>query len=330
LTIQRHQRIMAALSALPGVTSVAMSFGLPGTAASWPTEFHMISEPELDSVRHFATERVVTAGYFHTLGIPILSGETCRMETGRANPFTVLVNRKFADRFLPGRNPIGHTIMDVDQLRLSMRIVGVTGDVNEDGHGKEAQPVIYGCGYLRWFPNSDYLVQTRGDPAAMTSAVRDTVRNLEPDRAVYAVTPLTSLIDRTLAPNRFRTLLVSLFSGLALLLAAVGLYGVMAYMVTERTREIGIRLALGAQRGQIVFEVLRSGVGMTAAGSAAGVVLAIQASSLANTLLYGVHPLDGITYVTAAVVLLATALLACLIPGRRAASVDPVRALRDS
>jgi ABC-type antimicrobial peptide transport system permease subunit len=138
------------------------------------------------------------------------------------------------------------------------------------------------------------------------------------------------LIDRTLAPNRFRTLLVGLISVLALLLAAVGLYGVIAYMVTERTREIGIRVAMGARPGQIVSEILRSGVRMTAAGAAIGVVLAIQAARLAGALLYGVRPLDGITYVTAAAVLLATALLACLIPGRRAASIDPVRALRDS
>jgi ABC-type antimicrobial peptide transport system permease subunit len=123
---------------------------------------------------------------------------------------------------------------------------------------------------------------------------------------------------------------VGLFSVLALLLAAVGLYGVIAYMVTERTREIGIRVAMGARPGQIVSEILRSGVRMTAAGAAIGVVLAIQAARLAGALLYGVRPLDGITYVTAAAVLLATALLACLIPGRRAASIDPVRALRDS
>ena len=326
---QRHQRIMAALSALPGVTSVAMSAGIAGTATTWPTEFHIAGEPEPSSVKRFARQRVVTSAYFQTLGIPIISGETCRMETGLANPFAALVNRKFADRFLPGRNPIGHTIVD-NQLAVPMQVVGVTGDVNEDGHGKEPQPIVYSCGYLRWWPDSDFLIQTRGDPAAMASAVRETVRNLDPGRAVYAVTALTSLIDRTLAPNRFRTLLVGLFSVLALLLATVGLYGVIAFMVTERTREIGIRVAMGARPGQIVSEILRSGVRMTAAGAAIGVVLAIQAARLAGTLLYGVRPLDGITYVTAAAVLLATALLACLIPGRRAASIDPVRALRDS
>jgi putative ABC transport system permease protein len=140
---------------------------------------------------------------------------------------------------------------------------------------------------------------------------------------------LTEALDSTLAQNRFRTVLVSLFSAMALTLAAIGLYGVMAYMVTQRTKEIGVRVALGARPGQILSEVLRSGGKLTLAGAIVGIVLAALASRFAGTLLYGIRSFDTATYLGAAGVLIAVALLACLIPGRRATAIDPVQALRE-
>ena len=152
---------------------------------------------------------------------------------------------------------------------------------------------------------------------------------IEPSRPVYAVRTLAQALDRSLSPAKFRTLLVSVFSGMALLLAVIGLYGVMAYMVSQRTREIGVRIALGARRRQIIGEMLRSGGGLAAGGAAAGIVLAAAGSRLLGSLLFGVEASDLATYASATGVLLGAALLACLIPTRRATAIDPTTALRE-
>jgi ABC-type antimicrobial peptide transport system permease subunit len=163
----------------------------------------------------------------------------------------------------------------------------------------------------------------------MAQAVRGELRKLEPARAVYLVRPLTEAIDGTLGANRFRALLVSLFSAMALVLSAVGLYGVMAYMVTQRSREIGIRMALGARPGRILGEVLRSAGVLAGVGLVIGLGLAAVAAKLTETLLFGVQPFDQTTYLGAVAVLFGVAVVASAIPGRRATGVDPVRALRE-
>jgi putative ABC transport system permease protein len=328
-TMPRHQRTLDALVALPGVTSVAIASGLPGVNPTWPREFQIAGEPSPGGVLQFAGWRIVTAGYFQTLGIPILAGRTCRMNTDPNQAFEVLVNRNFADRYLRGRDAIGRTVIGGPIGNTMVRIVGVVANVKEEGAGKEAPPVIYACGYLRFWPESDVLVRTAGDPAGMTNAVRQALRAIEPSRPVYAVRPLTEAMDGTLAQDRFRTVLVSLFAAMALTLAAIGMYGVMAYMVTQRTKEIGVRVALGAQPVQILYEVLRSGGKLIVAGATVGTVLAALASRLIGALLYDIPWFDIATYLAAAGVLISVALLACLIPGRRATALDPVQALRE-
>ena len=327
-TISRHQRTLDALSAFPGVASVAMSTGLPGVSPTWPREFQIAGEQTPDRTLRFAGWRIVTADYFRTLGIPILAGATCRMTPDPNRAYEALVNRSFADRHLNGRNPIGRIIFGGPIGDSMPRIVGVVADVNEDGAGRDRAPVIYACGYLRFWPDSNFLIRTGGDPAGMTNAVRQAIRSLEPSRPVYAVRPLAEAMSGTLAPDRFRTALLSLFSMMALILAAVGLYGVMAYMVAQRTREIGVRVALGARPGQILLEVLYSGGKLAAAGAIAGIALAGLATRFLSALLYGVRSFDTPTYLAAVAALIAVALLACLIPGRRATAIDPVQALR--
>jgi ABC-type antimicrobial peptide transport system permease subunit len=201
--------------------------------------------------------------------------------------------------------------------------------VKENGASRDTAPVIYACGYLRFWPDSDILLRTAGDPALMVNAVRRAIRALDPARPVYAVRPLLAAMDSVLAQNRFRTALLALFSTLALLLAAVGLYGVMAYMVTQRTREIGVRVALGARPGQILREILLSGARLTCAGALSGIALAALASRWAGELLYGVRPFEPAAHLAAAGILSAVALLACLVPARRATAIDPMRALRE-
>jgi putative ABC transport system permease protein len=305
-----------------------MSAGLPGVDPTWPREFEIAGESSPDGALRFASWRIVTASYFETLRIPIIEGRSCRMNTDPQRPFEALVNRRFAQRYFQGRNPIGHNILGGPQGEGAARIVGVVADAREDGPAREPQALIYACGFLRYWADSDVLIQTR-NPMALSGAVRAAIHDIEPRRPVYSMRPLPDALRRALSQTRFQTLLLSLFSMMALALAAIGLYGVMAYMVSQRTREIGLRVALGARPGQVVGEILRSGGALAGAGAGAGIVLAAAASRLLSALLYGVRPSDMTAYLAATGVLFAAAFLACLIPGKRGASIDPTEALRE-
>lgn len=167
-TVQRQQRILQALAGLPGVTAVSITSGLPGVSPAWPREFEIEGESSPGGRLRFAAWRIVTAGYFQTVGIPILSGRTCRMSTDPATPFEALVNRSFADRYFTGRDPIGHVILKGPQGNTPARVVGVVADAREDRQGAPPQPLIYACGFLRFWPDSDFLVQAR-HPAALVN-----------------------------------------------------------------------------------------------------------------------------------------------------------------
>jgi putative ABC transport system permease protein len=321
--VQRHQRILAALAESPDVESAAMSTGIPAANPAFPREFQIVGEPSPAGTVRFASWRMVTAGYFQTLQIPILSGRTCRMDTSPDRPFEALINRTFADRYFPGRDPIGHAITQGPQGNGMTPIVGIVADVKEDGHNREAPAAIYGCGYLRFWPDSEILVKTRAPTAALQAA-----HAIDPGSPLYGMRSLDDALSGALSQTRFRTVLVTLFSTLALTLAAIGLYGVMAYAVSQRSREIGIRLALGARRGQIVAGVVRSGAILAAFGAAAGIGIGAASAKLIGTQLYGVRPYDGVSYAGAVGALFAVAVLACLIPARRAVSIDPTETLR--
>jgi hypothetical protein len=305
-----------------------MASGLPGVNSTWPREFEIAGEPTVDGSLRFAAWRVVTDRYFQTVGIPIVEGRACRMSADAIRPFEVLVNRSFVARHFAGRDPIGRTVRGGVVGDSNQMIVGVVADAREDGPGMEPQPVGYVCGYLRYWPDSEFLVET-SNPRGIAGAVREAARRVDPARPVYSVRPLEEALDGALSQTRFRTLLVSLFSVMALALASVGLYGVMAYMVSQRIREIGVRLALGAGPGRIAADVLRSGGILAGAGAAAGIALAAGVSRVLGTLLYGVGASDPVTYLSATCVLMMVALIACLIPTRRATSIDPIRALRE-
>ncbi len=326
--IVRHQRTLEALSNVPGVLSAAMSTGLPAATPTWPREFQIAGEPTPGRTLRFSGWRIVTAGYFQTLGIPILNGRTCRMDTSAERPFEILVNRKFATLYFQGRNPLGHSIVQGPIGNGQADIVGVVPDVREDGHGQEPGPVIYACGYLRYWPDSDFLILTARDRAPAT-AIRHAVQSIDPARPIYSVRMLAEAHSEALAQTRFRTFLAGVFSILALTLGAIGLYGVMAYTVSQRTRETSIRVALGARPLQIAGEVIRSGGILAAAGIALGAGAAEGASRMLQALLYGTSSSDAATYFLAAGVLLAVAAVACAIPAWRAISIDPIRALRE-
>ena len=309
---------------------MAVSQGLPGTAPLPAVDFRILGEPDDPAGTHSTRRRIVTAGYFPTLEIPLLSGAACRMSTETKEEFQAFVNKAFADRYLPGRAPLGREIiLHPQENSRPMRIVGVVENVHEEGYAREVEPTVYACGYLRWLPDSDFLVRTRTEPGTMARAVRETIRTIEPGRAVYSVRPLADALSDTLSQQRFRTMLVGGFSFIALTLAAIGLYGVMAYMVARRTREFAVRIALGATRGQIAAEIARSAGTLMITGSAVGIVVAVIASRILSSWLAGIHISDMIAYLSAASVLLLAALLACVIPARRATSISPTDALRE-
>jgi putative ABC transport system permease protein len=211
----------------------------------------------------------------------------------------------------------------------TMKIVGIVEDVREEGYGHASQPLVYTCGYLRFWPDSEFLIRTQADPITMVGAIRETIRKQELTRATYAVQTLNDALANTLWENRFRALLVGAFSAIALALAAIGLYGVMAYSVRQRTREIGIRIALGATRRQILGEITRLGGILAGAGIVIGITLANFASRFIVKLLYDAQAFDFTTYFYSTAILFLVAMLACLIPGLRATSIDPTVALRE-
>jgi putative ABC transport system permease protein len=305
------------------VTAVAMSVGLPAANPTQPREFQIAGEGSTDGVARYASFRTVTSAYFDTLSIPLLHGRTCRMNTAPEQPFEAIVNRAFADRFFRGRDPIGRTI--IQGTGAGLPIVGVAADIKEDGPGVDAPPVIYACGYLRFWPDSDILVRHTHSAAIVPS-----VRAVEPSSPIYAARPLDDALSAALGQTRFRVFVVTLFSSLALALAAIGLYGVMAYAVSQRSREFGIRMALGAGQGRILAEVLRSGAVLALIGAIGGVALGAVGARAIGTLLYDVHPLDVVSYAGAVGALFVVAMLACLIPARRAVSIHPTDALRES
>jgi putative ABC transport system permease protein len=331
--VQRHQRTMDALSALPNVRAVAMSRGLPGAIAAPTVEFRLVGDAVDQTGAHFARRRIVTARYFQSVGIPVLAGETCRMDPSRHEEYQALVNKAFADRYGSEHDPIGREIvLGPQESSSAVKIVGVVGNAREggyeDGYSQPVQPIVYSCGFLRWLPDSDFLIRTGGQPAMLARAAREAIHEIEPNRAVYSVQPLTDALSDTLSQNRFRTLLVSAFSVIALMLAAIGLYGVMTYMVSLRTREFGIRLAFGASPPMIAVEILRSACVLAIVGGAVGLTLAAATSRVLGALISGVRPTDPLAYAWAAGVLLGAALIACLNPGLRAMSVNPIEALR--
>jgi putative ABC transport system permease protein len=244
--------------------------------------------------------------------------------------YQAVVNKAFADRYVSGRDPVGRQIvLGPQENSSSIKIVGVAGNAREEGYVQPVEPIVYSCGFLRWLPDSDVLIQTAGQPATLARAAREAIHVIEPARAVYSVQPLADALSGTLSQHRFRTLLLGAFSVVALTLAAIGLYGVMTYMVSQRRREFGIRLAFGASPSTIAVEILRSAGLLAVAGGAVGLMLAAVASRVLTALIAGVRPTDPAAYLVAAGILFGVALIACLSPGWRGISVDPAEALRE-
>jgi putative ABC transport system permease protein len=323
---QFTDRILETLRATPGIDAAAISVGVPGVPFRYQTELKLI-EGRADTEPKIVVEnRFVSASYFATMRIPLLAGEVCRETDG---PPTVVVNRAFADAYFPGAPVIGH---HVQALNLGYsgpaEIVGISGNARETGLDHLPVPTAYWCA-----PNAEpgtfFLVRTRNAPMTMAETIRKQIHGVDPQRSVYNFAPLEQRFSDALAENRMRTILLSFFAATALSLACVGLYGTLSYTVNVRRREVGLRLALGALRGQIVKQFLWQGLAVCLAGCVTGFALAAASSRVLGGLLYGVSPTDLSTLSAVVLLVLLVAAAASFVPAVRAARVEPMQVLRD-
>jgi len=320
-----HERLVERLEALPGVKAAAAVSGLPTLGMS-STYYTIEGEPPPPDGRQPTVGfRGVTPGYFAALGIPLLSGRLFDERDRPESPPVVVVNRAFAERHWPGGDAVGRRIVLSSGPR---EIVGVVGDVREWGPGSEMLPAIYLPMGQRADRNVAFITRTEGGAAALTTAARAAIADLDPHLPLYRVLTMDQLLAERKSEDSALARVLGLFGGIALVLAVIGVYGVMAYSVAQRTREVGIRMALGAQAGAIQALVLRQGAKLAAAGAAAGLILALAVTRTLSAFLFGVSPFDVFTFALVTLAILAAALAASWIPARRATRVDPLVALR--
>jgi putative ABC transport system permease protein len=272
-----------------------------------------------------------TPEYFRTLGIRLLSGRTFTPQDLPGSPTALVVNQTMAQRFWPGQSALGKRVVMKDWgPPLPGQIVGVVSDVKQDSLETSAQPAIYYsfAQFSQGTLTTYLIVRTAPDPLTLAAAIRDQVWSVDRDQPV-TVSLMDDIISGSLELRRFVLMLLSTFAGLAVLLAVVGIYGVIAYSVGQRTHEFGIRMALGAQRNQLLLMVLGQSVWKLAVCLVVGILGAAAVTRLMGSLLFGVGPTDPLTFSLMAAILLAVALVASYIPARRAARVDPMVALRN-
>jgi putative ABC transport system permease protein len=324
-----QQELLTTIRQLPGVDSAGAASGLPVIGAPRAgTSFHRLSTPVVPRTqRPSATIRVVTPGYFHTLRIPVLRGREFT-HADDANPTPgFIVNQAFVDRYLPSMDPLRESLMvNMRDENPYAPIIGVVGNVGEGSMRGAPRPTIfYSHSQLPLGPT--LLVRT-DRPAATAEAVTSMIRRMDPNLVIRDVRLFEEAVAESLAQERLTALVSVAFAVSGLLLASLGLYALLAFLVAERTREIGLRIALGAQRAQLMWSVVANGLRLAAIGAAAGVAVSLVVLPSLGTLLFGVKPNDGLTYTVVLSLLAAVAGLASYVPARRAARVQPLTALR--
>jgi predicted permease len=330
-----YQRALERMQALPGVLSVAITDWLPLTGDHNDSVITIEDQPlPPDAVPPDHLMAYVGPTYFRTLGIPLLSGRTFEPADPARASTEVIVSRRFAERYWKGQSPIGKRIRDNIKGPWST-IVGVAGDVHMESLERPAEEFVY----LPLMKVSDdgplvpanvaFVLRGSGDPSSLAAPLRAIFRDLDPTLPTFDERPMSDRVAGAAARTRFVLLMLGAASVVALVMGMVGLYGVLAYGVTLRRREIGVRMALGATMGDVTRMIARRGIALAALGIVAGLVGAIGATRLLHGLLYGVSPTDPVALAGTCLLLFAVALVASWLPARRAASVDPMEALRN-
>jgi putative ABC transport system permease protein len=278
--------------------------------------------------------RAASAGYFTALGIPLLHGRFFDRFDSERTPKVVIINQVAARLYWPNENPIGKRILSLDDS-AGFLVIGVVGDVKYAGLDNQTSPEMY-YHYLQIppelmnavEPTMALVIRTSADPAAMASSVRSELRRIDPDQPVFNVRTMQELVEGSVAQPRYRALLMSVFAGLALVLAAIGLYGVIARSVAQRMNEVGIRIALGASRGDILELMVGRTMRLAAVGMLAGLALALAAAKVISRLLFDVSARDPMTLGVACLVMLGVSLCASLLPAWRVTGINPATALK--
>jgi len=324
------QQLIARMKTVPGVRDASVTSNVPMTDFDVELSFQVEGRaPYKPGEEATADYTVVGADYFRTMNIALLRGRVFTDQDTANTPQAMVVSNAFVKRYFPNEDPIGRRIVFDGKDEKPREIVGVVADIRRNGLDVDVEPEMY-VSYLQNPERRMNLVirTVARDASQLTPAARAEVKAFDPNQIIWRAQTLEELLGTSVAPRRFNMLLLGIFAGVALVLAAVGLYGVMSYSVTWRTHEIGIRMALGAKRADVLRLVVRQGMTMTLIGLAIGLAGAFLLSRVLVGLLYGVSATDPLTFIGVSIVLLAVALLACLIPARRATRVDPIIALR--
>jgi putative ABC transport system permease protein len=322
--IDFERNLVSRVSTLPGVRNAGLSANDPLDAGFTNSFVIEGRENEARGQAELAT-RPASAEYFATIAIPLKSGRVFARTDDAASPPVLLINEAAARKYFPRDNPIGHRIRFWGTART---IIGVVGDERFAGLASEPPPAMYPPITQAPMAAASLLVRTDGDPQTTVASIREVFRQLDREVAPYGIATMTEVIDASVAQRRFTMQLLAGFAGLALALALLGVYGVVSYAVTQRTHEMGVRMALGATRSDIVRHVLRGGARLAVAGAVIGSIGALAVTRLLSTQLYGVSAFDPLTFMLAAAVTVGAALMGSWLPARRAAGVAPVTALR--
>jgi putative ABC transport system permease protein len=321
-----HDRVLERLGGVPGVQGAAIAQNAP-LAGGLLRSVLMEGADTTTKDRVLVQVNVVSAGYFKTMGIPIVRGRDFTAADTAMAPTVVVVNETLAEQFWKGEDPIGKRFKWFGAQDYTT-VVGVAKNSKYNGVAEDPLPFIYEALKQDYTPAGAIHVRAAGDAAALSTALRQAIREVDPTLSMFNVRTLEEQVEQSLRQQRMNVILLTTFGGLALLLAAIGLYGVASYSVAQRTREIGVRMALGAQPSSVLGLVLGNGLALVAIGLGLGLLVALALAGTMQTLVVGVNPRDPVTFIVTPAILGAIALLATYIPARRATRIDPLIALR--
>ena len=329
-----YDELIRRVNEIPGVEAAGINTRLPLSTTGMKFSFSVEGRTmPSDSNLPFAVYRVVNPDYFRAMEIPLQRGRVFDTRDVAESTPVFIVNRRLAEQFWSGEDPSGKRVKigPPDSPNAWGTVIGVVGDVRQTGlYGEQLAElyVPYAQERRSWMSPRDLVVRTRGDAASLAGAVREAVWAVDKDQPVSNIRTMDQVLAATISRERFQMLLLTLFATLALVLACVGLYGVISYTVAQRTHEIGVRMALGAQAGDVLSLVIRQGMVLTFAGLLLGVLGGLAVTRVMTDLLFGVTATDAVTFITAGGLLLVVSFLACYVPARRATKVDPLIALR--
>jgi putative ABC transport system permease protein len=321
------EQLESRVSSLPGVQSVGLTTALPMSGQLTDIPYTVEGRPPVSPDQALDADfRLVNTSYFSSLRIPLLRGRNFTEQEVREGKAVVIVSKQLVDTVFPNEDPMGRRLVS-GMSGVAFEIIGVVGDIRHTSLGVQPFPTMY-------LPTRDFadrrnlVIRTQNDPLSIVGAVRQEVHALDPDQPISEVKRMTDWVDASVAVPRYNTTLLAAFAALAMILAATGIYGVMSYTVAQRTHEIGVRMAMGARRLDVLKLVVRQGMLLTLVGVVLGLAGAFGLTRVMASLLFGVTAKDPLTFVAVSGLLIAVAFIACFVPALRATKVDPLVALR--